>query len=338
MRLSRRSFLHAAAALPVAAVAAPKLFATAKPALAGPSPSSAAETAVKALYDSLSDEQRKAVCFAWDHTDPKRGLLRTFTANNWQITKHAVRSDFYTKPQQAMIHDAFRGLVSPGWYDRFVKQAREDAGGKPWGTSQSVAIFGQPGTEQFEFVLSGRHQTLRADGNSAKHVAFGGPIFYGHAPTDDEEKDHPGNVFWSQAVAANQLAATLSGKQRKQALVAKTPREQAVGFAGKAIGERPGLPVTELTADQKAELQKVLGKLLEPFRTEDRDEATQCLTAQGGLDACRLSFFTDADIGDDGVWDNWRVEGPSFVWHYRGEPHVHVWVNVADDPAVKLNA
>ena len=36
------------------------------------------------------------------------------------------------------------------------------------------------------------------------------------------------------------------------------------------------------------------------------------------------------DIGDDRVWDNWRLEGPSFVWHFRGSPHVHVWVNVAD--------
>jgi hypothetical protein len=26
------------------------------------------------------------------------------------------------------------------------------------------------------------------------------------------------------------------------------------------------------------------------------------------------------------------------VWHYRGAPHVHVWVNVADHPSVKLNA
>jgi hypothetical protein len=38
------------------------------------------------------------------------------------------------------------------------------------------------------------------------------------------------------------------------------------------------------------------------------------------------------------VWDNWRIEGPSFVWYYRGCPHVHVWVNVADDAGVKLNA
>ena len=32
------------------------------------------------------------------------------------------------------------------------------------------------------------------------------------------------------------------------------------------------------------------------------------------------------------------VEGPSFVWHYRGAPHVHVWVNVSADPSVKLNS
>jgi hypothetical protein len=44
------------------------------------------------------------------------------------------------------------------------------------------------------------------------------------------------------------------------------------------------------------------------------------------------------DIGNDGVWDNWRLEGPSFVWNFRGKPHVHIWINVADDPKVELNA
>jgi hypothetical protein len=57
----------------------------------------------------------------------------------------------------------------------------------------------------------------------------------------------------------------------------------------------------------------------------------QCLNSQGGLDKCSLSFYREDDIGGDGVWDIWRIEGPSFVWHYRGAPHVHVWVNIADD-------
>ena len=64
----------------------------------------------------------------------------------------------------------------------------------------------------------------------------------------------------------------------------------------------------------------------------------RCLKTQGGLDRCVLSFYEDGDIGEDQVWDNWRLEGPSFVWYFRGEPHVHVWVNIADDPSVPLNA
>jgi hypothetical protein len=26
------------------------------------------------------------------------------------------------------------------------------------------------------------------------------------------------------------------------------------------------------------------------------------------------------------------------VWHYRGAPHVHVWVNIADDPSMTTNS
>jgi hypothetical protein len=99
-----------------------------------------------------------------------------------------------------------------------------------------------------------------------------------------------------------------------------------------------GIPVSELAADQRAELERVLGILLEPYRTVDRDEARTCLAKQGGLDRCRLAFYKQGDIGADGVWDNWRLEGPAFVWHFRGAPHVHVWVNIADAPTVPTNA
>ncbi len=328
----RRRFLQ----LSAGAVLLP---AVAKHAIAAPTPQSAPETAVKALYDSLSEKQKREVCFAFDFVDPKRGLLRTRVSNNWKITNPTITGgDFYTKAQQTIVHDIFRGLVSPEWYERFLKQSKDDSGGKPWGSTQAIAIFGEPGSKEFEFVLTGRHQTLRADGNTQKNVAFGGPIFYGHAPTDSEDADHKGNVFWPQAVAANKVYAMLDEKQRKAALVETTPRESAVSFAGEKVKSRPGLAVSELSGDQKAELEKVLLTLVEPFRTDDRDEAKATLKTQGGLNACRLSYFADSDIGDDGVYDNWRLEGPSFVWHYRGDPHVHVWVNIADVASVTTNA
>ena len=100
----------------------------------------------------------------------------------------------------------------------------------------------------------------------------------------------------------------------------------------------PGVPIRDLSADQKEHMQQVLQKLIEPYRQSDRDEAVACLKAQGGLDACSLAFYQEDDLGNDGIWDDWRVEGPSFVWHYRGAPHVHVWVHVSDDPLINLNA
>lgn len=291
------------------------------------------EALVKTLFNSLNENQRKDICFDWNYKDEKRGLLRTRTANNWQITDHNVTGDFYTSDQQEIIRAIFQGLIAPDWHKKYDQQMEDDCGG--WG-DQSIAIFGEPGDGKFELVLTGRHMTLRCDGDSADHVAFGGPIFYGHAPEDEETQEHDGNVFWEQAVTANKVFEMLDGKQRKMAKVAKTPREQNVAFRGKQ--ELAGIPVGELSSDQKEQVQKTLQSLLAMFRHSDQAEAKACLKTQGGLDACSLAFYTDNDIGDDGVWDNWRLEGPSFVWHYRGAPHVHVWVNLADDAEVKLNA
>lgn len=296
------------------------------------------EQLVKKLYDTLTDKQRDKVCFSWNHEDD-RGLLRTHVSNNWSITdrqKLNVASNFFSADQQEMIEAIFWKLYNPEWHDRIRKQLKDDAGG--YGKGQTIAIFGEPGTDQFEFVMTGRHLTIRCDGNSEEHVAFGGPIFYGHAAQGFNEKPgHPGNVFWSQALQANKLYEMLDGSQRKQALVKTAPFEWEVELRG-AKGGFDGIPVSELSGDQKEHMQGVLKLLLEPYRTSDVDEARKCLEAQGGLDKCSIAFYQEGDIGNDQVWDNWRIEGPSFVWHYRGAPHVHVWVNVADSPDVKLNA
>jgi hypothetical protein len=296
----------------------------------------APESAVKRLYDSLSPEQKKAVCFDWDYVDPQRGLLRTRVAANWRITEPSIKSDFFNADQQQLVREVFEGIIHPDWHARFDKQIQDDDEG--FGVNQRIAVFGAPGSGKFEFVLTGRHMTIRCDGDSADHVAFGGPIFYGHAASGfTEAPNHPGNIFWHQALAANEVFEMLDGKQREQALLKDAPRESAVGFRGKQ-GKLDGIPVAGLSSDQKEHVQQVLQKLIEPYRQSDRDEAVACLKAQGGLDQCHLAFYKQGDLGDDGIWDIWRLEGPAFVWHFRGSPHVHTWVNVADDPSVELNA
>jgi hypothetical protein len=330
--VSRRDFLvTSAAAGAVAAMGTgiPSL------ALAAPTATDAAETAVAKLYGVLTPEQKKSICFPWDYKDGNRGLLRTRVANNWHITDPVINTDFFTDDQRDLIREVYKGILHPDWHTRIDRQLEDDAGG--YGNDQNIAIFGEPGAGKFEFVMTGRHMTLRCDGNSTEHMAFGGPIFYGHAPADVEEKGHPGNVFWEQAVAANRVFDMLDGKQRQAALMPNVPDEQAVAFRGSA-GGFPGLSVSEMSSDQQEEVQKVLTKLLEPYRTADQEEVAACLKAMGGLEKCSLAFYQDGDVGSDKVWDCWRLEGPAFVWYFRGDPHVHVWVNVADNPDVKLNA
>lgn len=301
------------------------------------------ESLVKKLYSLLTPAQKEEICFPWDYTDD-RGLLRTHVSNNWNITDldFAVGKNFFTDDQRDLIREIFFGLYNPDWRERILKQLKDDAGG--YGLQQTIAIFGQPDSGKFEFVMTGRHLTIRCDGDSTDHVAFGGPIFYGHAASGfNEAVGHPGNVYWHQAQKANKLYQMLDARQRAQALVAVAPPEAKVSFKGKE-GKIAGIPVAELASDQKAHAKEVLLTLLEPFREADRTEAAAKLTAQGGLDACRLAFYRklsdgkSADLGDDNEWDVWRLEGPSFVWHFRGVPHVHVWVNVADDANVVLNA
>ena len=176
-------------------------------------------------------------------------------SNNWQITPQKVSSEFFTKDQQELIEALYFGLYNRDWKDRIRKQLADDAGG--YGVAQSIAMFGSPEAGPFEFVMTGRHLTIRCDGNASEHVAFGGPIFYGHAAQGFNEKaDHPGNVYWHQGLKANALFQMLDGKQRKEALIAEAPKENKVQFRGR--DRIAGLPASELSADQRSHLRGVL--------------------------------------------------------------------------------
>jgi hypothetical protein len=121
----------------------------------------------------------------------------------------------------------------------------------------------------------------------------------------------------------------LDGKQREIALLDE-PREEkgteTVKLTGKTKG-LPGIPVKELSRDQKDHVRKVMADLLAPFRQADSKEAMKLVEA-AGFDNLHMAFYKNEDIGNDGVWDVWQIEGPSMLWYFRGAPHVHTWVNI----------
>ena len=113
------------------------------------------ENIVKRLYDTLTETQKKVVAFDWNHMDPSRGLLRTRIANNWHITKPTLNSKFFTAEQRDMIRMIYEGLLAPAWHAKFDKQQEDDTGG--FGETNNIAIFGEPGSQQFEFGMTSRH-------------------------------------------------------------------------------------------------------------------------------------------------------------------------------------
>ena len=281
----------------------------------GPSLNSASETAVSEFFKSLTDEQKKTLCFPFEHE------LRHRISANWHVTKPTLGEIFYTSPQREMISRIIKGLCSEEGHERMQKQMDDDSGGLH---EFSVAMFGEPGAGAFEFMLTGRHLTLRADGNSVDKAAFGGPIVYGH---DQVEEDASKNIYYFQTQQTDKVFKSLTEDQAAKALLSKAPPETAIQLQGES-GKFFGIKVAELTSDQKSEVEKTLGILLAPYRKEDIDEVMEILTESGGVDHLHMAFFQQEDIGGDKTWDIWRVEGPSFVWHFRGAPHVHAYINI----------
>lgn len=317
--INRREFITAVGGAAAVAGALP-VFAV--PKATGAAETGTAETAVKALYESFSDSQRQVVCLPWD--DAKR----TRISANWDITEPKIGSDFYTTEQRGLIDQIFRGVTSEDGYQRFQKQMDEDYGG--FG-EYTMAVFGKPGSGQFEWTLTGRHLTMRADGDSVENAAFGGPIVYGHGEGDGIA-GLPGNVFYYQLKKANEVFQALDTKQREKALAAKAPRENQVPLQGET-GQFPGIAVGELSSDQQDLVEQTIKVILAPYREKDVEEAVAMLKAGGGLKQLHLAFYKndaggDPNLGEDEEWEIWRLEGPTFVWHFRGQPHVHTYVNI----------
>src|SRR6266480_2340355 len=293
--ITRRTFLKATVVGAAAVAASPLPSLAVSQAEKAATKKATSETFVTTLFKSLNEEQSKAVCFPFDHP------LRSKVDNNWMITDKKI-FEFFTKDQQAMIREIFTGLHSPEYAERVLRQVEHDGGKEGFGGC-SIALFGEPGTGKFEFVLTGRHCTRRCDGDSVEGAAFGGPIFYGHAAKGFYEKaDHPGNAYWFQALRANEVFQSLGGKQRDLALLDE-PREEKGTATVKLTGKKrglPGIPVAELSRDQKEQVGKVMADLLAPFRKPDVDEAMK-LIKENGFDNLHMAFYKNHDIGNDEI-------------------------------------
>jgi hypothetical protein len=102
-----------------------------------------------------------------------------------------------------------------------------------------------------------------------------------------------------------------------------------------AAGRFDGIAIADLAPAKRALGKEIVAGILDTYADESAAYAWQCVERNGGIDALHFADYDeDFDGGrraGDGPSQIFRMEGPAAVFHFRGEPHVHAFLNVAMD-------
>ncbi len=285
-----------------------------------------AEVLIRELFAGLTDDQKDKVQYAFNHRQGNSRYLTRTRMYNGPIGRRI--GDVYTRAQQDLIDRILKSMSNgQEGYEKIIRKTPN----RVFDGSRSMQgcgayFFGDPTGNQYAYVFSGHHLTIRCDGNTIPGSAFGGPIYYGHSPHGYSQR----NCFYYQTQAVQNLFEGLTAQQRRTATVTGSPgeHERSVQFRDNPA-QIPGLRSSDLTRDQLSLVDTVMRKILSPYRQEDADEVMQIIRQNGGIENIRFAFYQDRNPNDREPWHFWRLEGPGFVWNFRVLPHVHTYVNIA---------
>ncbi|HEX6886034.1 MAG TPA: DUF3500 domain-containing protein [Planctomycetota bacterium] len=277
------------------------------------------------FHDSLDEEQRATSCVEYDHPLRQyhnrgvwgggRGIFLGFDR-----AQRALLSDLL----HAGLSDAGRARVPEEYYTRW-----------PGVHSMRVLLCGDPGASPWQMILTGAHVNLRLGGKSREGVAFGGPQVYGDQ-RGNGVAGLPGNLYREQFLLAQQLLRGLDPGRRRAATLPEAPVQTQIEVRGRSATP-PGIPVAELGTDERALVRRLVETILSTWPPQDVRHAQECLEANGGIAALHFASFEHGEDGPIPEGQVFRLEGPAAVFHFRGHPHVHAFVNVALDGEAPLS-
>jgi Protein of unknown function (DUF3500) len=316
--VSRREFMRFAAISAAAGTVTVPAVARAADTPAPARTEKPAETLIKELYSTMSDEQKKELTLPFNHGNNTPTRLGMYNA---PVMGKTVNK--YTKAQQDLLLQIVKAISSgEEGFAKISRNGKWDSTGSFGGCG--AIIFGEANDkEKFSFVFTGHHLTIRCDGNTDPGAAWGGPMYYGHSPNGYS----PNNVWFYQTKSVISVYEMLDAKQREKAELNGSPGENAASVRFR--DQHPGLNISELSDDQKKLVETVMREVLSPYRKEDADNVMNIIKKNGGMEKINLAFYKDMGMNDNMRWHFWRLEGPNFVWNYRVLPHVHTFVNIA---------
>ena len=275
---------------------------------------------------SLDATTRALTCVAYDHP------MRQYHNRGVWGGGAPIDADHFTWEQRGLLTDIFYASLSEHGRERVPNEFFLRLGGVH---RMNVLLCGEPEAPPYQMILTGPHLNLRLGGASSEGAAFGGPQIYGDQ-RGDGVAGLPGNLWEFQLEIAHRLFDSLDEGRRRSALLESAPVQTEIQLQG-TRGSFPGIPVMELDQAQKRLVRELVDAILSTYPSGDVAFANECLAANGGLDALRLAYYRDGEIDGSGVFQIFRLEGPAAVFHFRGAPHVHAFVNIAMDGDAPLS-
>jgi hypothetical protein len=274
------------------------------------------------LFDALDADEKAEAHVDYDHP------LRQY--HNRGVDTGGIWAFKLSREARSMLVDLVHAGLSPQGRQRLPSQFFLDW---PGIHVTRLLICGDPRTPPYQILVSGPHLNLRLAGASREGVAFGGPQVYGDQ-RGNGKPGLPGNTYRYQLQRGQELFASLTPAERKTARREKAPVQTDIAVRGRA-GRFDGIPVADLSAKSRRLARGLAAAILENYAEDDVAYAWDCIERNGGVDALFLADYDQDHQGGrragTGPSQIFRLEGPAAVFYFRGEPHLHAFLNVAMD-------
>ena len=223
------------------------------------------------------------------------------------------------RSSRTIIHDIFKGIINPEWYDRFLKQLKDDTGGKEWGERAEHRHLRQAGRRQVRVrddrpahdAARRRPQPNRTSPSAARSSTATPPA------ASTKKSTIPATSSGTQAVAGQQGLPDARRQTAGKAPGRQTARRSRPSGSGATKGKFPGIAGAEMADDQKKELQKVLMLLLEPYpqgrpgRGDGVPARSRAASTSAAWPSTRTATSATTANGTTGAWKARRSSGTS---------------------------
>lgn len=310
--------------------------AAAQPSVAGPR----MVTAASKFLQSLTDEQRALVQFAYDDPErlnwhfipkPRKGIkLRALTGPArkaaFALLKSGLTETGYDQAIKIMSLEEVLFLYEAG--DREKRRERRDP------EQYHFSIFGTPGMGAWGYRIEGHHLSLNYALDGDRIVATT-PEFYGCNPATMESV--PGRVLrvlGNEEDFARQAITLASESGRAKATISQEPPKDVAGpGAPQPVVEAPvGVLLPELGTESVEKVRALVGEYLANM-PEEVAQRRLAEIERSGWDQIHFAWWGGIKQYQP---HHYRVQGPTFIIEYNntqdGANHIHsMWRDVRGD-------